>query len=142
MPITTRRSAEITVALPLTEAMALFTAEGERRWADGWDPWYPAPERRDGPGAVFATAHATTETTWVMVEHECERVAYARVTPGLSAGTVGVQALGFDDGRTRVRVSYDLTALSAQGEAWLAAFDDGFTDHIAGWEVAIAAMDK
>ena len=142
MPVTTRRCAELTVAAPLSAAMTLFTAEGERRWADGWDPSYPAPERREGAGAVFATAHGVTETTWVMVEHERDRVAYARVTPGVCAGTVSVQALGSHDDHTRVRVTYDLTALSAEGEAWLAEFDDGFAGHIAGWEVAIAAMDK
>jgi acyl-homoserine lactone acylase PvdQ len=41
--------------------------------------------------------------------------------------------------RTRLRVSYDLTALSADGARWLEAFADGFNRYIAHWETAIAA---
>jgi hypothetical protein len=108
MPITLNRTAEITVGLPREEALALFTAEGERRWAEGWEPRYPEPARRDGPGAVFTTAHGH-DTTWIMVDHVPERVRYARVTHGLTAGTVAVEVLASDEQRTRVRVTYDLT---------------------------------
>ena len=31
-------STEITVGVPCEQTMALFTPEGERRWADGGDP--------------------------------------------------------------------------------------------------------
>jgi CubicO group peptidase (beta-lactamase class C family) len=66
---TMRRSTEITVAVPPDQAMSLFTPEGER-WAEGWDPQYPVPDRRDGAGAVFTTGHGGHQTTWVMVDHE------------------------------------------------------------------------
>jgi hypothetical protein len=48
MPITLHRTAEITVGLPREQAIALFTAEGERRWVEGWEPRYPGtgPTRR------------------------------------------------------------------------------------------------
>src|SRR5437588_11717644 len=55
MATTVRRAADITVGLPREQALALFTPEGERRWAEGWDPQYPEPGRREGPGAVFTT---------------------------------------------------------------------------------------
>ena len=91
MPVTVRRTAEIMVGLPCEQAMALFTAEGERQWAEGWDPCYPEPDRREGPGAVFTTAHGGHKTTWIMVDHEPERIRYARVTSGMTAGTVAVR---------------------------------------------------
>lgn len=84
------RAAEITVGLPPEQAIALFTPEGEPRWADGWDPHYPEPHRREGPGAVFTTGHGGHQTTWVMVDHGPGSVRYARVTEGLTAGTVAV----------------------------------------------------
>jgi hypothetical protein len=139
MPITLHRTAEITVSLPREQAMALFTAEGERRWAEGWEPCYPEPTRRDGPGAVFTTAHGGHQTTWVMVDHQSERIRYARVSHGMTAGTVAVDVIVSDERVTRLRVSYDLTALSTAGETWLAAFDAAYESEIASWATDIAA---
>src|ERR1700733_4992041 len=139
MPITLRRSAEINVALAREQAIALFTAEGERRWAEGWNPRYPQPDRRDGPGAVFTTAHGSHETTWIMVDHGPDGVRYARVAHGMTAGTVAVALVGSHDHATRLRATYDLTALPAAGQAWLPPFDDGFDAEIASWAIAIEA---
>lgn len=119
--------------------MALFTAEGERCWAEGWDPHYPEPARREGPGAVFTTAHGGHVTTWIMVDHQPEHIRYARVTPGMTAGTVAVDIVAADERVTRVRVGYDLTALSSAGEEWLATFDAEYDAEIASWASDIAA---
>lgn len=140
MPINLQRSAEITVRLAREHAMPLFTAEGERRWAEGWDPRYPEPTRRDGPGAVFTTAHDNHQTTWIMVDHGPERIRYARVTHGMTAGTVAIDVLASDEHATRLRVSYDLTALSTAGETWLASFNQGYDTEIASWAADIAAV--
>jgi hypothetical protein len=135
-------TAELTVDLPPAAALPLFTAEGERRWAgDDWDPRYPAPARVEGPGAVFLTAHGH-DTTWVMVDQDERGVRYARVTPGHAAGTVAVSVLEAGDAATRVRVTYDLTALSDAGRAWLADFAAGYAAEIAEWEAAIAAATQ
>jgi ABC-type amino acid transport substrate-binding protein len=112
------------VALPPGRAAALFTPEGERRWAHGWAPEYPA----DGP--VFVTNDGAT--VWI----ELGDLRYARVTPGVQAGTVAVRLAPDGDG-TRAEVTYDLTALS--GDAGLAAFAAGFDEMMAAWERAIAA---
>ena len=138
MPTALNRSAEITVGLPADQAMALFTAEGERRWAEGWDPRYPEPDRRDGPGAVFNTAHGSHETTWIMVDDRPDGVRYARVSHGLTAGTVAVDVVASLGDTTRVRVTYDLTALTPTGEAWLAHLDAGYLSEIASWATHIA----
>ena len=132
-------TAEITVALPRQQAMALFTPEGERRWADGWDPQYPEPSRREGPGTVFATSHGGHHTTWVMVDHGPETVRYAHVVHGMTAGTIAVDVLDARNNATRMRVTYDLTALSPAGESWLEAFGADYQTAIAAWSSAIAA---
>ena len=135
---TVLRAAEITVELPADQAMELFTSEGERRWVDGWDPQYPADDRREGPGMVFTTEHGGHQTTWVMVDQRPESVRYARVTQGMTAGTVAVDVVGSGEHSTRVRVTYDLTALSSAGESWLDAFDADYDTTIAGWSTEIA----
>jgi hypothetical protein len=139
MTITMHRSSEITVGLPREPAMALFTPEGERRWADGWDPHYPAPSRREGPGTVFTTGHAGHDATWVMVDQGSDCVRYARIVHGMTAGTVAVEVVGNCEDATRVRVTYDLTALTPAGETWLEAYNADYDTAIAGWSSEIAA---
>jgi hypothetical protein len=134
-----RRATEITVRLPAEQAMALFTPEGERRWAEGWDPHYPEPGRRDGPGAVFTTGHGGHMTTWIMVDHGRGSVGYARVTEGMTAGTVAVEVVGSAERSTQVRVTYDLTPLTPAGETWLETFDEHYDAAIGGWATEIAA---
>jgi hypothetical protein len=139
MSTSVRRATEITVGLPLEQAMALFTPEGERRWADGWDPRYPEPGRREGSGAVFTTGHGGHQTTWIMVDHGPEGVRYARVTDHMTAGTVAVDVLASGESSTRVRVTYDLTALAPAGETWLEAFGADYEAAIGDWATEIAA---
>lgn len=136
-----RRATEITVGLPPEQAIALFTPEGERRWADGWDPRYPDPRRREGAGAVFTTEDEGDQTTWIMVDHGPERVRYARVE-GMTAGTVAVEVVESRGRSTQVRVTYDLTALTRAGETWLDAFDADYDADIGEWAAAIAAALK
>lgn len=130
---------EITVELPPEQAMELFTPEGERRWADGWDPQYPEADRREGRGSVFTTEHGDHRTTWIMVDRDPGRIRYARVTEGMTAGTVAVDVVGSDDHSTRVRVTYDLTALTAAGESWLDSFDAHYNAAIGDWSTQITA---
>ena len=116
----------IHVALPPERAAALFTPEGERAWARGWAPEYPA-----GAGGPVFTTH-DGDTVWVALGD----LRYARVTPGVQAGTVSVR-LAAEGGGTRADVTYDLTALSEHAD--LAAFAAGFDAMLATWERDIAA---
>lgn len=139
MPATIRRAAEITVELPREQTMALFTPEGERRWAAGWDPQYPETSRREGPGTVFTTAHGDRHATWILVDQRPDSIRYARVVDGMTAGTVAVDVVGSVENATRVRVTYELTALTAAAESWLEHFDTDYDDAIASWATEIAA---
>jgi hypothetical protein len=130
---------EINVGLPPEQAMELFTPEGERRWVDGWDPHYPEPDRREGPGAVFTTGHGAHQTTWIMVDHLPGSVRYARVMDGMTAGTVAVDVVGSGERSTQVRVTYDLTSLTPAGEDWLEAFAADYEAAIGEWATEIAS---
>jgi len=139
-----RRTGEVAVALPLERAFPLFTAEGERLWAPGWDPvaQWPA-DGSPAAGAVFSTAGGDGRVTlWVVVDWEPERfrVRYARVTPGLRAGTVEVECRAASDSSTIARVTYDLVSLSSEGDADLATWtDDWYLGFLGDWEREIAA---
>jgi hypothetical protein len=140
VPTTISCTADLSVDGPAPEALALFTPEGERPWAHGWDPHYPKPGRHEGPGAVFVTRHGTDQTVWVMVDQGPEGVRYTRVSPEVAAGTVSVSVVASEESSTRLRVDYDLTALSDAGAAWLADFEAQFPASIAEWESAIASF--
>jgi hypothetical protein len=57
----------------------------------------------------------------------------------MTAGSVAVDVVASDDDTTRVRVTYDLTALTTAGEAWLANLDADYGSTIASWATHIAA---
>ena len=123
-------------------AWLLFTPRGEKLWADGWDPVFPAPADDDTePGTVFETAHGRQRTTWVVCAREPGRsVRYARIAHGRDAGTVTVtlNEAPAPGGARVATVEYDLTALSAEAGAELARFAAGYPQYLRHWEEAIA----
>ncbi|MFI7706475.1 hypothetical protein [Nonomuraea sp. NPDC049480] len=133
----------LSVALPPEEAFTLFTPRGEERWVDGWRPHFPVPAEDDSaPGTVFETVFQTggqgERTIWVVAERERgRRVSYARVTPGSRAGTVTVEVGGDGERGSTVQVTYELTALSPEGERTLREFADGYPAYLASWEAAV-----
>ena len=73
---------------------------------------------------------------WVTVERGARTRRYARVTPGVQAGTVSVRCEP-DGAGTVATVGYELTALGPDAD--LAAFAAGYADFLAEWEREIAA---
>jgi hypothetical protein len=124
---------EVRVARPVKEAIALFTPEGERAWAPGWDPVYPSGRPSTAPGTVFVTGGHGRTSTWVITEMEADRAGYARFVPDVQAGTISVRCRPDRNG-TVARVVYRLTALDPAAEPELRAFADGFDDMMAAWE--------
>jgi hypothetical protein len=130
------------VDVPPAQAMHLFTPAGERLWAEGWDPEFPAGEQGDGgtAGTVFITRHGDRETVWTVASREPLRIRYARTTPGHLSGVVDVCCCDEEGDGTRVDVLYDLTALSPEGEHALHEFCVGYDDYIDSWARDIAAV--
>jgi hypothetical protein len=127
-----RLSGTVDVPLPPSGALALFTPAGEREWVPGWDPTFPAAEATS-PGTVFLTHE---HTVWVIVDATPDSMRYARITPGLHAGTVEVRCEP-NGSTTRAHVTYDLTALG--DDDTLDRFAAGFPAMLAEWERLIAA---
>ncbi|HYC37323.1 MAG TPA: hypothetical protein VEC19_12925 [Usitatibacter sp.] len=138
------RSHHFVVERPAGRAFELFTPEGERAWADGWDPTYLHPA--DGTpqrGMVFTTGHGGEHTLWTMTRYEPQAglVEYQRITPGSRMGSVLVQCTSLGASRTRVTVAYALTALTEDGNRVLRGMDDAkFQAFIEDWERAIAGI--
>ena len=125
----------VRVPLPVEHALPLFTPRGERRWAEGWDPAFPAEDADDtAPGTVFLTDAAI----WMVADRSERSLRYARALPGVWAGTVEVrcEAAGAE---TAAEVTYDLTVLDAAHRPRLRAFADGYDAFLREWEREIGA---
>jgi len=127
---------------PLARVMPLFTAEGERSWAPGWEPVMlsGAVER----GSAFSTrAHIGIETTWIVTDYRPAegRVSYARLAQGSNIGLVDVICTAVPGGATEVSVRYTLTGVSEQGRAFVREFlePEHYSRMIEEWRVATSA---
>ena len=102
---------------PLSRVMPLFTAEGERSWAPGWEP--------------------------VILSGDVERgrASYARLAQGSNIGLVDVVCTEAEGGGTVVTVRYTLTGVSEQGRAFVREFLDPqhYAAMIDEWRVATSA---
>lgn len=135
------RRGEFLIAMPEAEALKLFTAAGERLWVPGWDPVIlgSLPQH---DGLVFLTGSGAEQTIWTVLlsDRDAGLVRYSRVTPGSRAGTVEVVVTAEGAG-SRVRVSYDLTALGPDGDQALEAYsDENFAAMMAQWKDLIDRM--
>jgi hypothetical protein len=127
---------------PRARVMPLFTAAGEREWAPGWDPvLLSGAENR---GSAFLTVNPEgLHTTWIVIDYRpCEgRVSYARIAQGSNIGLVDVVCTEPSAGGTDVSVTYTLTPLSAQGDAFVRHFlsPETYAHMMEEWRVATSA---
>ncbi|ROR00205.1 polyketide cyclase/dehydrase/lipid transport protein [Streptomyces sp. 2132.2] len=133
-------SATLTLPLPPEAAFRLFTARGERDWVPGWEPVFPVETPDDtAPGTVWLTASSEEETTWLVASRDFPRsVSYARITPGVRAGTVTVTLAATEAG-SEVTVTYDMTPLTPAAAEALDEFAAEYPAFIRSWEELIAA---
>ena len=133
-----RRQGQFELPLPAEVAFKLFTAEGERLWVPGWAPEMLGPVPQ-APGLVFLTGEGDEWTIWTVIDSDPAGgiLRYSRVTPAFRAGIVEVRLTGEGE-RCRVEVSYDLTALSSDGEESLEAYSAArFAEMLETWHALI-----
>lgn len=128
------------IEAPCARIFHLFTAEGERAWAPGWEPEIlsGAVER----GSVFRTVADGRETVWVVTEYQPEqgRVGYARIAQGSNMGLVDVRCSDAPDGASLVSVTYTLTPLNPEAHGFVEEFlgSQRYAAYIQEWRQAIA----
>jgi hypothetical protein len=127
---------------PLAQVLPLFTAEGERVWAPGWDPEILSGQGERG--SVFRTrGHDGIETTWIVTEFSPSqgRASYARLKEGSNMGLVDVVCSTPAGGGTDVSVRYTVTGTSPEGIRFVDEFlrPDSYRAMIEEWHTATAA---
>ena len=129
------------VRAPLARVFPMFTAVGERAWAQGWDPtMLSGSEER---GSAFATrAHDGKGVTWIVTDYRPRegKVSYARLAAESNIGLVDVSCIERAPGRTEVTVRYTLTGLNQTGRAFVVEFlqDAHYSTMMEEWRAAIS----
>jgi hypothetical protein len=123
----------------------MFTPEGERAWAPGWDPRPVFPEGATSVrDAVFTIDHGGAHAVWLVVELDRERgtVGYVNFVAGERVVRVEVACRADGPSATDVTVRYVGTGLSHAGNEHLRRFDANFDHMMRSWQESIgAALD-
>lgn len=124
---------------PRERVFPLFTAEGERAWAPGWQPRILSGATERG-SAFITTAHSGGTVTWIVTDYRPTegRVSYARLVQDSNIGLVDVICTEPAGGGTDISVRYTLTAVNEAGQAFVAQFlsEQHYTTMIDEWRVA------
>ncbi len=132
------------IHLPATveEVFPLFEPLGEKHWAHGWDPEMLSPASGIAEeGTVFTTQHAGEPAKiWTIITYERERthVAYFNVLPQSHTSRIDVACAPSGVRASTARITYTLTALTEQGNSYLATFtQEHYEAYIESWQTAI-----
>lgn len=136
-----RREAVFVVPQPVGKIFPLFTPKGEELWSDQWRPSYIFPKSGETQeGMVFVTGPANAEhVIWRMEIYDPShgRVRYSRISPSNRYGVVEVECRT-DAGGTKVKVTYEFTALSEAGNKFIQEFsEETYRAMIGEWKAAI-----
>ncbi len=130
---------------PITQVFPLFTAEGEKLWAPGWDYVQIFGDTNVNEDDVFLTQthdHAAADAIWIVKKYDSQNhfVQYYKVEPGEKIGLISVTCEKIDDAKTKVIVEYCYTALSSAGKIFLLNFSEkNYSEFIAEWKTLIDA---
>ena len=136
------RTGDVHIEAPPDQAFVLFTGPGEELWIEEWDPTVISGDGLEA-GTVFLTDMGEP-TVWIVVDfdRDARHARYARVAPRTRAGTVDVRVTTDGEGGSIATVTYELTALSEEGNRILEAFDEAsFGATMSAWEQMIRDAD-
>lgn len=117
----------------------LFTPEGERRWAKGWDPKIIYPHDLDvAEGMVFQTRdYGNMLLTWTMFrcDEPNHAVAYNVFAPDYLVRRIEVRCRAAGPSRTNVEVTDSYVGLSAQGNDFIDQLTEAnYAAKMANWK--------
>ncbi len=126
---------------PPERVLPLLTPNGERAWAEGWEPDIRWTAPGNGEGTVFVThGHKGRDTLWVLTAFDPQtgRIAYSKLLPGVILVELSITLSPLPEGRTRGEVRYTFTALSQRGNEHISEMnEENFVTLMQDWERAL-----
>lgn len=136
-------SKEFMLEKDIASVFPLFSPEGEKLWAPGWDYTNLLGFKDLQPDYVFLTDshdHRSANAIWIVADYDPANhyVSYYKVEPEEKVGKIVVQCLEHDKKSTLVNVSYKYIGLSESGNRFIAGFTkDAYAEFIDEWRVLI-----
>jgi hypothetical protein len=141
IPLHVQNSFALTVHAPYSVAAPLFGPNGERGWSEGhWDPKFLFPQPgEDVQGAVFTIQHGPHKTIWIntVFDLQARHFQYVYFLPDLLVTTIDVDFKPVDGANTKVFVTYQRTALSAEANETVKSFGESDRNNGPQWEKAV-----
>lgn len=112
---------------PVQAVFPLFTPEGEKLWAPGWDYDNLMGANPLGEDDLFLTRshdHAAKEAIWIVKRYTPERyrVQYYKIEPGEKVGIIEAVCTPLASASTEVQVTYRYVGLSETGNRFVERF--------------------
>jgi hypothetical protein len=125
-------------------AFPLFGPVRETEWSPDWSPrfLYPPTPAQGADGAVFTTeGEGGAGALWVMTDYDAPAhlVRYVILHPGALVGELAIRVAPAGLSASTAQVTYRFTALSADGNAFLARWVAHFPHMQPHWEEALNA---
>ena len=139
---------EFLIEKDISSVFPLFSPEGEKLWAPGWDYTNIMGSKELQPDYVFLTDshdHKSTTAIWIVVNYDSANhfVSYYKVEPDDKVGKIEVQCVGQYPGHTIVKVTYKYIGLSESGNRFIAGFTKKtYKAFIDEWRTLIEAHFK
>jgi hypothetical protein len=122
-------------------AFPLFSPEGEREWAPGWNPIAVYPETiAFMANTVFRLGQGSEESVWTILEADPQshHAEYIRVAPASHTARISVRVAPAGPDRSHVVVSYAVTAFGDHALAVLEPFAEGaYAQRMRDWQQQI-----
>jgi len=136
------RAGHLQFPAPVDKVFPLFTPQGERHWAPGWDPEILYPKHAEvAAGMVFRTQEGV-EHVWTVTRYEpaAHTVAYNVVAHGVLVRQIEVRCRAADANRSEVSVTDSYVGLSPEGNAMVEKIDEAaYAKKMERWQRAIGA---
>lgn len=136
-PVRARHSYLQRLVRPPREVFPLLCPVREAEWIPGWAPRLVLSNSGTAEGGAVFITPGEPEAVWTVTRYEPpERIAFIKVTPGVTVGQVGIVLRPDADGGTYADVTYAYTSLGTpEGDAAVAAFTaDAYGEAMKLWE--------
>src|SRR4030042_3759439 len=136
-------SEEFLLPRDITSVFPLFSPEGEKLWAPGWDYTHLLDSKYLQRDDVFLTDshdHKSTNAIWIVSDYDPVKhyVSYYKVELGEKVGKVVVECFQQTDTSTLVRVTYRYTGLSDSGNQFISGFTkEVYKEFIGEWRLLL-----
>jgi len=132
-------SEEFLLKRDIASVFPLFSPEGEKLWAPGWDYTRLLGSKDLQRDDVFLTDshdHKSTQAIWIVADYDPVKhyVSYYKVEPGEKVGKVVVECFEQTDKSTLVKVTYKYIGLSDSGNQFVSSFTkEAYREFIGEW---------